>query len=226
MFFVKHATSVIIVIDLYQTQNALFARVLLMKTIICQHCDMTSIVPVIEKGQQATCSRCHSVIYKNSACEPAGMLALCLSALILTVPAFTYPLISLHLLGITEDTNLLQGAMMMIDIAPIVSFVVLICAVIAPTLLIICIAISSAYLTFKRKPPFLPKVFKITNLLIHWSMLEVYMVSLMVAMFKLMHYADLYIGVGFYFFITLLLLNLAIISHYNNDQYWETYKRL
>jgi len=154
------------------------------------------------------------------------MLAMCLTALILSVPAFNLPLISLHLLGITEDTALVQGALMMINIAPVVAFVVLVCAVIAPTLLMICIAISSACIAFKYKLPLLPRIFKVTRILIHWSMLEVYMVSLMVAMFKLMNYADLYIGIGFYFFITLLLINTAIISHYDNDQYWERYNTL
>ena len=197
-----------------------------MKKIICQHCDMTSELPKVDFGHEAKCIRCHSVIYTRSACEPARMFAMCLTALILTLPAFTLPLISLHLLSITEDTTLLQGALMIIGIAPIVSFVVLFCAVIAPTLLIMCIALSSACLSFNYKAPFLPKLFKVTHNLTHWSMLEVYMVSLMVAMFKLMNYADLYIGIGFYFFIALLFINMSIISHYSNSQYWERYHNL
>jgi len=187
---------------------------------------MTSEIPKLSVGHVAKCIRCERVIYKNGWCNPSGLLALCITALLVTIPAFNQPLISLHLLGITEETNLLQGAIMMIEIAPIVSFVVLFCAVIAPTLLITSIAISSACITFDHKPIFLPKLFKITRLLIHWSMLEVYLVSLMVAIFKLMNYADLYIGLGFYFFVALLLLNLTIISNYSNRQYWERYHNL
>jgi len=174
-------------------------------------------------GFVAKCIRCQHVIYRNSWCSPSGLLALCLTALILLVPAFYFPLISIHLLGITEDTNLLQGALMMIDNAPLVAFVVLFCAVIAPALLITSITLSSACLTFNYRPAYLPKILKITYVLKHWSMLEVYMVSLMVAIFKLMNYADLYFGVGFYFFIALLLLNLSIISNYSNHNYWERY---
>ena len=183
-----------------------------MKTIICRHCDMTSTIPDLATGHVAKCIRCDKVIYKNSWCPPSGLLALCLTALIITVPAFNQPLISIHLLGITEDTNLLQGALMMIDIAPLVSFVVLFCAVIAPTLLVLSIAISSACLALNFKAPFLPKVFKVTRLLMHWSMLEVYMISLMVAIFKLMNYADLYIGTRF------LLLYCFIIIEYDHYQ--------
>lgn len=174
-------------------------------------------------GFVAKCIRCQHVIYKKSWCSPSGLFALSLSALILFVPAFYFPLISIHLLGITEDTNLLQGALMMTDNAPLVAFVVLFCAVIAPTLLIFSITLSSALLAFNHRPDYLPKILKITYILKHWSMLEVYMVSLMVAVFKLMNYADLYFGAGFYFFIAVLLLNLFIISNYSNHGYWERY---
>lgn len=194
-----------------------------MKTIICRHCDMVSKVPETPVGYVAKCTRCERIIYKNTRCSPSGILALCLAALILVVPAFYFPLISIHLLGITEDTNLLQGALMMIDNAPIVAFVVLFCAVIAPTLLIISITFSSACLTFNYRPAILPKILKITYILKHWSMLEVYMVSLMVAVFKLKGDADLYFGAGFYFFIALLLLHMSIINNYSNHTYWETY---
>tara|TARA_R110001583_G_scaffold57547_1_gene172156 strand:- start:4789 stop:5352 length:564 start_codon:yes stop_codon:yes gene_type:complete len=187
---------------------------------------MTSNIPTLEVGHAAKCIRCDRVIYKNSWCNPSAFFALCVTALIITVPAFNLPLISIHLLGITEETNLIQGALMMINIAPIVSFAVIFCAVIAPTLLILSIAISSACLTFHYKAPVLPKVFKITRILVHWSMLEVYMVSLMVAIFKLMNYADLYISIGFYFFVALLILNMTIIANYSNHQFWEKYQSL
>jgi paraquat-inducible protein A len=187
---------------------------------------MASTIPAMDEGHVAKCIRCDRIIYKHSWCNPTGLFALCLTALIITVPAFTLPLISIHLLGITEETNLIQGAIMMITNAPVVSFVVLFCAVIAPTLLVLSIGISSASLALNYKSAYLPTFFKITRLLIHWSMLEVYMVSLMVAIFKLMNYADIQIGTGFYFFVALLILNMAIISNYSNHKYWEKYQSL
>ncbi|PKH01700.1 paraquat-inducible protein A [Psychromonas sp. MB-3u-54] len=194
-----------------------------MKTIICRHCDMVSNVPRLPINCVAKCCRCGGAIYKNIKCSPSVLLALTLSALLIMVPAFYFPLISVNLLGITEDTNLLQGALMMLDNAPVVSVAVLFCAVIAPTLLLSCIAFSSACLTYNYFPAYLPKILHITHSLTHWSMLEVYMISLMVAIFKLMNYADLYIGSGFYFFITLMLLDMTIISNYSNHAYWERY---
>lgn len=194
-----------------------------MKTIICRHCDMVSQVAEIPTGHVAKCFRCRRVLLRNSWCKPASLFALSLTALIISFPAFYLPLISIHLLGITEDTNLLQGALMMVSNAPVVATVVLFCAVIAPSLLMLSITMSTACLTFNYHPQILPMILKITYRLMHWSMLEVYAVSLMVAIFKLMNYADLFIGIGFYFFVALLIINMTVISHYNHHALWERY---
>jgi paraquat-inducible protein A len=184
---------------------------------------MVSQVPLVPINHVAKCIRCDHPIYKNARCSPSALFAMCITALLISVPAFYFPLISVHLLGITEDTNLLQGAMMMNDIAPVVTVVVIFCAVVAPTLLILSITFSSACITFNYRPALLAKNLKITHILIEWSMLEVYMVSLMVAVFKLMSYSSLYFGSGFWFFIALLVLNMSIISNYSNHVFWEHY---
>ena len=194
-----------------------------MKTILCRHCDMVSQLPNIPVGHIAKCGRCKHIIFKHSSCTVSSLLALTLTALILSVPAFYFPLFSIHLLGTTEETNLIQGALMMADTAPIVAYVVLFCAVIAPTILMLSIAISCACLSFHYRPLFLRIILKITHLLLNWSMLEVYALSLMVAIFKLINYADLFIGIGFYFFIALLLVNLTVISNYSHHEFWERY---
>lgn len=194
-----------------------------MNTLICNHCDLVIEVPPLEFGKVAKCPRCHRTFFTNSKLNPSKMFALATSALMVSIPAFSFPLISIHLLGITEGTNLLRGAVMMIDIAPIVSFVVFFCAVVCPTLLASCMAFSSGCMLFNKRPLALNYVLKLTSSLMHWSMLEVYLISLIVAVFKLTSYADLYVGAGLYFFITLLILNMSMISEYNNKKYWEYY---
>lgn len=194
-----------------------------MKKIICHHCDMVCQVPEIPFGNIAKCTRCDRVISKHTESNPQTILALCITALILTLPAFYFPLISVHLLGISEGVNLIQGALKMIDRAPIVSFIVLFCAVIAPTMLIICITFSSACLSFKFYPRYLPKVLKVTSAIMQWSMLEVYMVSIMVSMIKLIHDAEPVFDVGLYFFAALLIVNITILHQYSNHNYWEKY---
>ncbi|WP_160061305.1 paraquat-inducible protein A [Psychromonas sp. L1A2] len=192
-----------------------------MKTIICSHCDMVSQQPIIQPGYIAKCARCNHVFCKATTSKPNKVFALAVAALLVCIPAFSFPLVSVHLLGITEQTNLLQGAIMMINIAPVVSFVVLFCAVVAPTLLTLCIAFSSGCMMFNKRPELLNYVLKLTSIIIHWSMLEVYLVSFMVAVFKLTSYAELYFNSGLYFLVGFLILNMSMISEYDNAQHWK-----
>jgi len=195
-----------------------------MATIICRHCDMTSLVPVLQKGHVAKCSRCRSVIYQKSQYSFHSILALCLTSLIIIYPAFTYPLFSMLMLGITEHTSLISGMLMLLlGTDPLVGGVVLFCGVIAPLFLLLTITFSTVCLIYGYLPSYLPKVFKITGKLTHWSMLDVYLLSLMVSIAKLMHYADLHLDVGFYFFVSLILINVAILSAYSNSHYWNKY---
>ena len=177
--------------------------------------------PSLKPGYVTKCTRCHRVVYKANLLKPNRMFALAITALMLSIPAYTFPLITIHLLGVTEGTNLLLGAMMMVDIAPVVSFVILFCAVVAPTLLSLCIMFSSTCMILNKRPRLLNYVLKLTSALRHWSMLEVYLISLMVAAFKLMNYADLFFDCGFYFFISLLIINMTMLTEYNNTKYWE-----
>lgn len=194
-----------------------------MKTIICRHCDMVSKIPFISRKHVAKCSRCNSTVYKNTKFNPPAMLALCFTALFICYPAFILPLISLHMLKITEGTALIDGPLMFLHSDPIVAITVFFCAVVAPVLLLLSIAYSSLCIMINHYPIYLPKVFKLTRALIHWSMLDVYMLSILVSISKLLHYADLYVGIGFYFFVALLLVDMTIIANYSNDYYWKLF---
>jgi len=192
-----------------------------MNTIICCHCDLVSEKPDIEPGYVAKCARCNQPLYKAGTIKANKMLALSVTALLFCLPAFSFPLISVHLLGVTEQTDLLQGVMLMVDDAPVVAFVVMFCAVIAPTLLTLCMCFSNACLAFGLRPHMLSHVLKLTCVLIHWSMLEVYLVSFMVAIFKLSNYADIYFNAGICFLVALLIVNMTMICEYDNDKYWD-----
>jgi len=52
-------------------------------------------------------------------------------------------------------------------------------------------------------------------------MLEVYLVSFMVAVFKLTSYTELYFNSGLYFLVGFLILNMSMISEYDNAQHWK-----
>lgn len=182
---------------------------------------MVSEQTVLQPGYVAKCHRCKQPLYKADKPKFNRLFALSLTAVIVSIPAFTLSLVSVHLLGITEQTNLLQGALLLINFAPVVAFVVLFCAVVAPTLLSSCILFSSSCVLLNKRPTLLNPILKLTSVLLHWSMLEVYLISFIVAVFKLNSYADLYYDSGLFFLVILMVVNMAMINEYNNADFWE-----
>jgi len=55
----------------------------------------------------------------------------------------------------------------------------------------------------------------------HWAMLEVYIVSLLVALFKLIDIADVRLGGGLLSLGILMLLNMTLLTLFDPAPYWE-----
>ena len=55
----------------------------------------------------------------------------------------------------------------------------------------------------------------------HWAMLEVYIVSLLVALFKLIDIADVRLGGGLLSLGCLMLLNMTLLILFDPAPYWE-----
>ena len=72
-----------------------------------------------------------------------------------------------------------------------------------------------------KRPRLLAYVLKLTSALIHWSMLDVYLISLLVSAIKITSDADVYFGSGLCFFVALLIINITLINEYNSTTYWK-----
>ncbi|MOA60490.1 Paraquat-inducible protein A [compost metagenome] len=67
----------------------------------------------------------------------------------------------------------------------------------------------------------MPLTLKAVAVFRHWAMLEVYIASLLVSLFKLVDIADVRFGGGFLSLSCLMLLNLALLILFDPAPYWE-----
>ncbi len=59
--------------------------------------------------------------------------------------------------------------------------------------------------------------------LIHWSMIEVYLVSFIVALVKLVDFAEIHLGYGLWCICITLFLSTRLIQRLDPSEYWERY---
>ncbi|RJG42265.1 paraquat-inducible protein A [Motilimonas pumila] len=195
------------------------------KHIACKHCDLLISKTALLPGQKAHCPRCGSRLYFVSRSSPSAILALCLTALILLVPANIYPLLSLTMVGITDSVSLISAVEKVYQEGDqFIALLILLCVTLAPALMLLALASASFCISFNLLTPILKPLLKAVDVMTHWSMLEVYLVSFLVALVKLVDLGDVHLGLGLVCFIALMLVNSMILSVYDAETYWNKVK--
>ena len=181
-------------------------------TIACPDCDLQQSIPPLLPGGSARCARCRVTVARNPV-DPIGRpLALTLAAAAVFLVANTMPLMSLSAVGRESSTTILGGAHeMWVRGSEITAVIVAFCAVIAPGAVI---AFLLAVLIGARRAPAPRWVGRLLSSVGHvqpWSMCEVMLLGILVALIKIAHLATVIPGIGLYAIAVLVVL-LAVIS--------------
>jgi paraquat-inducible protein A len=193
-----------------------------METIACPDCDLLQNVPDLPPGGKARCSRCASTVATRMA-EPIDLpLALTITAAIVFVIANTAPLMSLSAVGRFASTTIMGGAYdMWLQGEAITAVVVAFCAVIAPAGYIIFML---TVLLAARRPPaphWVGEMLRGAEFMQNWSMNEVMLLGILVALIKIAELANVEAGIGMYAVGALVLIFPAIMATFDPDEIWQ-----
>lgn len=189
--------------------------------ICCSDCDHLIVVPALSEQQYAECPRCHNILKTTQGWSLRRCAILALSILILMPFALHSPLISIHLLRDHIDASVWQGVWKMATQGYQYSaFLVFLCAVFIPiafALLVVGLRLAEI---LKIKPSHL--LFTL-GYIKPWVMLDVYLISLFVTMFKVREYADLSVNIHIIAFILTALLTTLLFIQLNPQQLWRRF---
>ncbi|MBV7314606.1 paraquat-inducible protein A [Shewanella sp. NIFS-20-20] len=195
-------------------------------TVLCHACDLVVIKRALPVNVRALCPRCHTALYDTPYCSINGMLALCITALILFWPANLLPVLELQFLGSFRTTTVIEGAYAVASQGfPIVGAAVIIAAVLGPGLLIVSILIQIIIvklgLNSRLGRSTLKILLKQQSLLSQLSMLEIYVISFLVTAFQLSDFADIHFDLGTFCFTMLFLSVLFLMREYDLEHMWS-----
>lgn len=194
--------------------------------VLCEYCDHAVMKCHLTAGVRALCPRCNSALYDTPYCSINGVLALCLTALILYFPANFYPVIEIQFLGNMRTTTVIQAA---IEVCSqgfwVVGIAVLIAAVIAPGILIFSTLIQVLIVKYGLKSRIARKVLKqllcYHPLIQQMSMLEIYVLALLVCDFQLTDFSKVTFGIGTFCFTMLFVVTIFMQREYKIEHMWE-----
>jgi paraquat-inducible protein A len=177
----------------------------------CPACGLRHELGDVTPGCVAKCRRCGGPLLNVPFNSLQRTLALAITGLILVLLANTMPFMSFTIGGRFQGANLITGALVMVDqgLWPLAA-VVLLTTLVAPILKLGAICYVLLGLRAARPPRDLPLVFRWLEFLHPWSMIEVYLLGILVAYVKLSAIASIEIGIACYSLALLMLVMIAI----------------
>ncbi len=188
----------------------------------CPDCDLLQRVPPLQQGSKARCLRCGHVLASRSAGPRDLPLALALAAAITFVIANVMPLMDLSAVGRTTSTTIAGGAYQMwMEGEPIVGALIAFCAVLAPGAFLAFMLIL--LIAARRTPPphWVAEMLRWAHHFEMWSMLEVMMLGIMVALIKIAEVAAVEVGIGMYAVFALMVFIPAILVTFDARELWD-----
>jgi len=193
-----------------------------METVACPECDLLQHLPELPPGSKARCPRCGYMVASRTTDPVDRPLALTITALIALIIANTTPLMGLSAVGRSASTTIVGGAYdMWRQGQEVTAMIVAFCAVIAPTAYLLFLL---TVLLAVRRPPapqWVGEMLRWADSMRPWSMNEVMLLGILVALIKIAELATVDAGIGMYAVGALVLLFPAIMVTFDPDEIWQ-----
>jgi paraquat-inducible protein A len=192
----------------------------------CHDCDLLHRIPAISSGMTASCCRCGALLTKPKQDSLERTLALAITGLFLLVMANSFPFLGFKLHGQVQHTLLLTGIRQFYTSGmPWLALLVLFTSVIAPLAQLLALIYILLPLKFQRRSPGMFHVFRWMQQLQPWSMMEVFMVGILVSMVKLAKTAQILPGVALFCFMALIFVLAACLASLDPHMVWEHWEK-
>lgn len=189
--------------------------------VVCEHCDSVYRKHDLDVDEIARCGRCRAVLYRASRLDIGHLLALTLAAAIVFVIANASPVIRITVGGMHNEANLLQAISALSQgSALIVGFVAGATLFGVPLLQIALLGWVLMFARAGRRAPGFGVAMRVLHWIRPWSMTEVFLLGVLVAIVKLSGMLNVIAGPGTYATVALTVL-ITLIAKRDVRTLWE-----
>jgi paraquat-inducible protein A len=190
--------------------------------VACRDCDLLQRLPALPEGTTALCSRCGGVLRRRRRNSIERTLALALAASLLFAVANAFPFLSFDMRGQVTQTTLLSGVFDLYQQGvPEIAALVGLTAVVAPLLQLSLLLYVLFPLQLGRIPWQMARAFRLLRRVQPWSMMEVFLVGILVAVTKLVDMASVVPGLALWAFAGLIVVLAASLASLDEEAVWE-----
>jgi paraquat-inducible protein A len=190
--------------------------------VACRDCDLLHQLGELPEGATAVCRRCGGVLRRRRRNPIERTLALALASAVLFAVANAFPFLSFEMKGQVTTTTLLSGVFDLYEQGkPEIAALVGTTAVAAPLVQIALLVHVLLPLHLGRLPWRLPGAFRLLRRVTPWSMMEVFLIGILVSISKLAGMATVVPGLALWAFALLMLVLSGALASLDPEAIWE-----
>ncbi len=188
----------------------------------CHVCEKVSPIRALN------CPRCGSRLHIRKPVSLARTMALVIAAAVMYVPANLLPILTTRELGVITESTIVTGLIQFWSAGSYpIAIVIFTASILIPLLKIVALLwlCAAAKGLVPHSAKMLGKVYWITELLGRWSMVDIFVVAILVTMVQLGNYMSITPGPGALAFASVVMLTMFAAMGFDPKLLWDQLER-
>ncbi|ETX03007.1 MAG: paraquat-inducible protein A [Candidatus Entotheonella factor] len=192
--------------------------------ISCHTCSLLVRMPAHKPHDRSRCPRCSASLHIRKPNSIARTWALVIAAFIFYLPANLLPIMTVTSLGKTQSDTIMSGVIYLFlhGMWPL-ALVVFVASVVVPLLklMILMYLLISVQCGSRWRPYDRTRLYRITESIGRWSMVDIYVVTILVALVRLGNLATIQAGAGAVFFGAMVIITIFAAMTFDPRLIWD-----
>ena len=195
--------------------------------IICKKCHTLHQEVPLEDGTTARCSKCGAILYRYDSKLIDKGLALSITGLIFFILANLFPLVKIEILGHEQFITITQTFISLFDsgfylVGLLCSFLIFI----FPFMIFSIHTLLFILLKREQGEKLSKELLLLLSHITPWNMSDIFFISILVALVKLIGYAQIHMGMAFWALMAFVLIDLYLTKRIHVTELWRARKRI
>ena len=191
----------------------------------CHSCHLLCKAASASKDAYAVCPRCGTRLHVRKPNSIARTWALVIAAFIFYIPANVLPITHVVSFGKAQSDTIMSGVIYFVKTGswPI-ALVIFVASVFVPLLKLFLLTylLISVHVKSQWRPKDRTRLYRITEAVGRWSMVDIYVVTILVALVKLGSLATIQAGAGAIFFAGVVIITIFAAMSFDPRLIWDT----
>ena len=191
---------------------------------LCEVCNLVMSIPGNPTRAHFACSRCGSTVHRRKPESLSRTWAYVIAAAICYIPANVYPIMTITSFGQPESNTIVSGVIFLFNhgMWPL-AFIVFVASVVVPVLKLV--GLTGLVISVQRKSRWRPRdrasLYRAVEMVGRWSMVDIYVVTVLVALVHLGSLASVEAETGAFFFGAVVVLTLLASQSFDPRLIWD-----